>query len=85
MKLDLHYTDPRLVALYERDNSRGADTDFYLQLATDIEAHKVLDLGCGTGLLTRALAAQGHEARSSASILRLRCWPTRGDKPVLNW
>lgn len=61
MKLDLHYTDPRLVALYERDNSRGADTDFYLQLATDIEAHKVLDLGCGTGLLTRALAAQGHE------------------------
>lgn len=50
--LDLHYTDPRLVALYDRDNPRGPDTDFYLQLAERLAARRIIDLGCGTGLLT---------------------------------
>lgn len=57
MKLDLHYVDQRLVDLYDRDNPRGADTDFYLHLAADLDALQILDLGCGTGLLTRELAA----------------------------
>lgn len=61
MKLDRHYTDPRLVALYDRDNPRGADTDFYLRLAADLGARRILDLGCGTGLLTRELAVDGRE------------------------
>ena len=56
MKLDLHYVDPRLVDLYDSDNPRGADTDFYVQLAAELGAHTILDLGCGTGLLTRELA-----------------------------
>jgi len=58
MKLDLHYVDPRLVELYDRANPRGTDTDFYLQLAADLNAHTIVDLGCGTGLLTRELAAR---------------------------
>ena len=57
MKLDLHYVDPRLVELYDHDNPRGADTDFYQGLATDLDAHRILDLGCGTGVLTREIAA----------------------------
>lgn len=57
MKLDQHYVNPRLVELYDHDNPRGADTDFYLRLATSLDAHRILDLGCGTGLLTRELAA----------------------------
>jgi len=56
MKLDQHYTDPRLVELYDIDNPRGADTDFYVQLVADLAAQRILDLGCGTGLLTRELA-----------------------------
>ncbi len=55
MKLDLHYVEPRLVELYDRANPRGADTDFYLQLAAALNAHTIIDLGCGTGLLTREL------------------------------
>lgn len=57
VKLDGHYVDPRLVALYDHDNPRGADTDFYLRLAATLDARRILDLGCGTGLLTRELAA----------------------------
>jgi SAM-dependent methyltransferase len=57
MKLDLHYVDQRLVDLYDRDNPRGDDTDFYLHLAADLNALQIFDLGCGTGLLTRELAA----------------------------
>ena len=60
MKLDQHYVDPRLVALYDMDNPRGADTDFYLRLAADLNAQRILDLGCGTGLLTRELAEAGN-------------------------
>lgn len=57
MKLDLHYVNPRLVELYDLETPRGPDTDFYLRLATDLSARKIIDLGCGTGLLTRELAA----------------------------
>jgi SAM-dependent methyltransferase len=57
MRLDLHYVDPRLVDLYDLDNLRGADTDFYLHLAEELSAQHILDLGCGTGMLTRELAA----------------------------
>jgi SAM-dependent methyltransferase len=61
MKLDQHYTDPRLVELYDIDNPRSADTDFYVQLAADLAAHRILDLGCGTGLLTRELAVADRQ------------------------
>lgn len=54
--LDLHYVDPRLVEMYDLDNPRGPDTDFYLWLATDLAARRIVDLGCGTGVLTRELA-----------------------------
>src|SRR5258708_37804418 len=61
MKLDQHYTDPGLVELYDIDNPRGADADFYVQLAADLAAHRILDLGCGTRLLTRQLAVSGRQ------------------------
>jgi SAM-dependent methyltransferase len=60
MHLDQHYVDPRLVQLYDTDNPRGADTDFYVHLAADLNARSILDLGCGTGLLTRELAVDGR-------------------------
>lgn len=60
MKLDLHYVDPRLVALYDIDNPRGADTDFYLGLAKALNARTIIDVGCGTGLLTREMAVDGR-------------------------
>lgn len=61
MKLDLHYVDTRLVELYDLDNPRGIDTDFYLALAKEIAARHIIDFGCGTGLLTCELAVEGRQ------------------------
>jgi SAM-dependent methyltransferase len=61
IRLDKHYVDPRLVELYDIENPRGPDTDFYLGLAAELDAHRILDLGCGTGLLTRTLATAGRQ------------------------
>jgi SAM-dependent methyltransferase len=50
------YRDEQLVELYDTDNAAGADHEYYRALADAIEATKIIDFGCGTGLLTRALA-----------------------------
>jgi SAM-dependent methyltransferase len=54
------YGDPDLVALYDLDNPGGADHDHYRALAASQDARRIIDLGCGTGLLTRSLAAPGR-------------------------
>jgi trans-aconitate methyltransferase len=56
---DLHYTDPRLVPLYDLENGPRADLAFYLSLAGPAPVH-ILDLGCGTGALCNDYAALGH-------------------------
>ncbi|RII89232.1 class I SAM-dependent methyltransferase [Clavibacter michiganensis] len=52
--------DPRLVALYDGDNPDGPDHDFDRALAAEVGARSVLDLGCGTGMLTVTLATAGR-------------------------
>jgi SAM-dependent methyltransferase len=56
------FTDPRLVAIYDAINAYGPgeQPDFYGQVAAGIPARTIVDLGCGTGLLTRELAQRGH-------------------------
>lgn len=52
--------DPRLVQLYDADNPDGPDHDFHRSLAEQIGARTILDIGCGTGLLTVTLATDGR-------------------------
>jgi SAM-dependent methyltransferase len=54
------FGDPRLVGLYDQDNPGGVDHDFFRRLADDIGARSIVDLGCGTGLLTVTLARPGR-------------------------
>lgn len=56
---DLQYSDPRLAAIYDLGNAGTEDRDFYLALA-GAPPQDVLDLGCGTGLITDRFAAMGH-------------------------
>lgn len=52
--------DRRLLDLYDEDNPDGPDHDFYRALADELDARAVVDLGCGTGMLTVSLARGGR-------------------------
>lgn len=54
-------TDPELVAIYDVENSGGWDHEFYLELAQELGATRVADIGCGTGVFGILLAEHGIE------------------------
>jgi SAM-dependent methyltransferase len=56
------FTDPRQVAIYDAVNSYepGTQPDFYLGVAEEVSAQTVIDLGCGTGIITLELAMRGY-------------------------
>jgi SAM-dependent methyltransferase len=57
---DRHYEDPSLAEIYDLNSGWSIDRDFYLALAGG-SPKRILDLGCGTGLLCDAYAALGHD------------------------
>lgn len=57
----VEFSDPRLVALYDTLNAFGDDSEFFCQQAQKLGAKTIIDLGCGTGLLTVELAKRGHK------------------------
>lgn len=54
------HDDPRLPVIYDVDNPDGPDHDFFRQLADESGATDIVDLGCGTGILTVTLARPGR-------------------------
>jgi SAM-dependent methyltransferase/uncharacterized protein YuzE len=54
------YRDPQLVELYDVDNPGGEDHAYYRALADETGATSIVDLGCGTGLLTRSFVKPGR-------------------------
>lgn len=71
--------DPRIVDLYDIDNPDGPDHDFYRDLVDGLDARSVVDIGCGTGILTVTLATPGRSVvgvdPSAAMLARARRRP----------
>ena len=70
------FTDPRLVAAYDTLNvyEPGSQPDFYLELAQEVRASTVIDVGSGTGLVSTQLARAGVDViglEPSESMLAL--------------
>jgi SAM-dependent methyltransferase len=57
---DAIFTDPRSAAVYDVANPSRDDFEFYMELAGRSPI-RVLDLGCGTGVLAVDLARRGHD------------------------
>lgn len=55
------FSNPRLVAIYDTVNAIDEYKDFYLELARRYDATTIIDIGCGSGLLTYEFSKQGHK------------------------
>ena len=54
------FSDPQLAALYDVLSPIGDDSEFFCEQAKKLGAKTIIDLGCGTGLLTYELAKRGY-------------------------
>ncbi|MDB5044061.1 MAG: Methyltransferase [Deinococcus sp.] len=73
------FNDLRLAQLYETLCPWGRSDQFFLDLANETPNSRILDLGCGTGQITLALAEAGHSVTgidpAAASLTLARAKP----------
>ncbi|MSP14582.1 MAG: class I SAM-dependent methyltransferase [Chloroflexi bacterium] len=55
------FYNPKLVAIYNTVCPLDGYEKFYLEIAKKVSAKTIIDIGCGTGLLTCELAKQGYQ------------------------
>lgn len=56
---DATFADPRQAVLYDLFQHDRSDLDAYVSVAQEVGAHRVIDIGCGTGALAVRLAGLG--------------------------
>ena len=75
---DASFSDPRQAVLYDLFHSDRRDLDAYVAIAYELEAHVIVDLGCGTGSLAVRLAEEEFAvtgvdpARASLDVARTK-------------
>lgn len=80
------YDDPRLAVLYDIDNPDGPDHEFFRGFADNLDAGHIVDLGCGTGLLTVTLAEPGRTVTGiDPAPAMLERAATRPGGKAVNW
>ena len=72
------FAHPRLAALYDPLDPDRSDLDAYVRMTEEFDAHRVLDIGCGTGVFALLLADRGKEvvgvdpAQASIDVARAK-------------
>ncbi len=75
----MSFDNERLAAIYDVDNPDGPDHDYFRALVERLGARTVVDLGCGTGILTVTLSTSTRSVvgidPSAAMLARAKARP----------
>jgi 2-polyprenyl-3-methyl-5-hydroxy-6-metoxy-1,4-benzoquinol methylase len=69
------FDDPRVAVLYDVFDGERDDLDSYVNIATELKARSVQDVGCGTGSLAIRLAALGISVTGVDPAAHRWMWP----------